>query len=160
VKNSQRRGRRGLEPIQPFQALESKLFVSNDTDPRRIRIAYFRRVSDGALIARVRFGPGAEGPPDCAHGGSIAAALDEALGAAAWMRGEAVLAARLAVTFRRRLPLRTPATIEAMVRRRRGRKLYAYGRLYAGGVLIAEARSLVIAVDREWLHGRGRRRRR
>src|SRR5690348_15722225 len=50
VKKSQRRGRGGLEPIQPFQALESKLFVSNDTDPRRIRIAYFRRVSDGALI--------------------------------------------------------------------------------------------------------------
>jgi acyl-coenzyme A thioesterase PaaI-like protein len=145
---------RDLEPIRPFQSLGSRLFVSDDRDPRRLRVAYFRRVSDGALVARVRFGPGAEGPPDCAHGGSIAAALDEALGAAAWMRGEAVLAARLTVTFRRRLPLRTTATIEAVVYRRRGRKLYARGRLYARGVLVAEARSLLVSVDRDWLHRR------
>jgi len=144
----------GLQPIHPFRTLGSKLFVSDDRDPRRLRVAYFRRTSDGALIAKVTFGPGAEGPPDCAHGGSIAAALDEALGAAAWMQGDPVLAARLSVTFRRRLPLGTTATIEAKVHRRRGRKLYAKGVLFANGVLVAEARSLLVVVDRATLRSR------
>ena len=149
-----------LQPIQPFRTLGSKLFVSDDTDPRRLRVAYFKRTSDGALIAKVTFGPGAEGPPDCAHGGSIAAALDEALGAAAWMQGDAVLAARLTVTFRRRLPLGTTATIEAKVHRRCGRKLYARGALFANGSLVAEARSLLVLVDRAMLRSHPSRQRR
>jgi acyl-coenzyme A thioesterase PaaI-like protein len=155
-----RRRSDGLQPIQPFRTLGSKLFVSDDTDPLRLRVAYFRRTSDGALIAKVTFGPGAEGPPNCAHGGSIAAALDEALGAAAWMQGDAVLAARLTVTFRRRLPLGTTATIEAKVHRRRGRKLYARGALFANGALVADARSLLVVVDRSMLRPRPSRQRR
>ena len=44
-------------------------------------------------------GPPIEGPPGHAHGGSMAAVLDEAMGAAAWMEGHLVVAVRLATSF-------------------------------------------------------------
>lgn len=82
-------------------------FVSGDPFGNRIRVRYFKRERDGALVGKVWFGPGAEGPPGHAHGGSMAAVLDEALGAAAWMSGHPVVAAKLVTVFRRMLPLGT-----------------------------------------------------
>ena len=48
-------------------------------------IHYFRTGPDRSLRAKVLFGPGTQGPPGHAHGGSMAAVLDEAMGGAAWM---------------------------------------------------------------------------
>lgn len=75
------------EPIDPFRAISRPFFVSGDADDDRLRVAYFRRNEDDALLATVWFGSKAEGPPHHAHGGSIAAVLDEAMGASAWICG-------------------------------------------------------------------------
>ena len=67
----------GWEPLaQTIPPGSTRSFVQGD--PERIDIAYYRRVDDGAVVARVRLGPGAEGPPGHAHGGSIMAILDDA----------------------------------------------------------------------------------
>lgn len=104
------------EAFWPFPALvEGRSFISGRQAGDRMRVVYFRRADDDRLLARAWFGPGAEGPPSHAHGGAIAAVLDEAMGGACWMHGHAVLAARLTVTYLRPVPLGTDATVEAWI---------------------------------------------
>ena len=104
------------EPFVPL-ALEGgqRSFVSGKPQSGLLRVQYFRRRGDGAVVGRAWFGPGAAGPPSHAHGGSIAAVLDEAMGVAAWSRGYASVAARLEVDFVKMIPLGTDALLEAWV---------------------------------------------
>ena len=59
-------------------------FVSSDKKSESLQVKYYLRKSDNHVIAYAWFGPKAEGPPNYAHGGSIAAVLDEAMGAVPW----------------------------------------------------------------------------
>jgi acyl-coenzyme A thioesterase PaaI-like protein len=141
----------GWTPVEPFR-LEGgrRSFVSGEPEGDRLRVSYFRRGSDARLVGRVWFGPGAQGPPGHAHGGSIAAVLDEAMGAAAWLEGHLVVAVQLNTSFRTMLPLGTDAYLEAWVEGVDGRKVRAQGRLHtAGGELFAEADGLFLEIDPE-----------
>lgn len=141
-------GEPGWTLADPLAAVGSvRSFVSDDSTGDRIRVRYFKREQDGALVARVWFGPGAEGPPGHAHGGSIAAVLDEAMGASAWMTGHSVVIVRLAVVFRRALPLCTDATVEVRITRKKGKRIWICGLLMASdGTTFAEARGLFITL--------------
>lgn len=141
----------GWEPVDPLYGVGAKYsFVSSDTSGERLRVSYFRRKEDGALVGKVWFGSKAEGPPHHAHGGSIAAVLDEAMGAAAWMIGHTVVVARLVVVFRRAVPLGTDATVEAQVTKKKGKKVWASGRLLdSEGRAFAEAQGLFISLRME-----------
>lgn len=120
-------------------------FVSGDPGGARLRIRYFRRSADGALLGNVWFGPDAQGPPGHAHGGSMAAVLDEAMGASAWLSGHAVVAAQITIQFRRMLPLGTIARLEAWVDVVNGRKVTTRGRLVDDrGETFAEGEGLFI----------------
>jgi acyl-coenzyme A thioesterase PaaI-like protein len=143
----------GWTPIQPFPQLRPiRSFVSGDPDGDRLRVAYFRRERDGALVGRVWFGPGTEGPPGCAHGGSVAAVLDEAMGAAAWMAGHAVVAARLTTNFRRMVPLGSDAILEAWVADVEGRKVTTRARLLdASSEPFADGEGLFVLLEPEAL---------
>lgn len=137
------------DPVDPFPQLRpQRSFVSDDPAGDRLRVAYFRRRNDDAasLRATVLFGPGTEGPPGHAHGGSVAAVLDEALGAAAWLAGHTVVVARLTVDFRAMVPIGTEATIDARVVSVDGRKVTCRARMSAGGTLLAEAEALCVTV--------------
>ena len=141
----------GWTPIDPLR-LEGgpRSFVSGDPEGDRLRVRYFRRAKDGRLVGRAWFGPGAQGPPGHAHGGSMAAVLDEAMGAAAWMEGHLVVAARLGTSFQRMLPLGTDALLEAWVERVEGRKVWTLGRLVdEDGEAFAEADALFLKLDPE-----------
>jgi acyl-coenzyme A thioesterase PaaI-like protein len=142
-------GELGWTSTKPFAALGSvRSFVSGGSSGDRIRVRYFEREKDGALVGKVWFGPGAEGPPGHAHGGSIAAVLDEAMGAAAWMSGHTAVIARLTVTFRTALPLRTLAKLEAQITRKKGRRIWICGNLLdSDGTAFAEARGLFITLN-------------
>ena len=132
-----------IDPF-PFDATENS-FVSGGPAGARLRIAYFRRATDGRLVGRAWFGPETVGPPGHAHGGSMAAVLDEALGAAAWADGYPILVARLAVDFRQLLPLGTDATFETWVEAVDGRKVTTRGRLLLpDGSVVAEGEALCV----------------
>jgi acyl-coenzyme A thioesterase PaaI-like protein len=134
-------------PIQPFpRTTANRSFVSDDPLGDRLRVAYFRKHDEPMLRAKVWFGPGTEGPPGYAHGGAVAAALDEAVGAAAWMLGHRVVVARLAVDFRSPVPLGTDATIESSVTGVEGRKIRCRARISNGDVLLADAEGLCVTV--------------
>ncbi len=132
----------------PFLALEDT-FVSGDPSGHRLTIRYYRRENDSALMGKIVFGAGTQGPPGHAHGGSMAAALDEAMGGAAWMQGHPVLAAQLNITFRNMLPLETCCIIEAAITSVEGRKVRTTATLQnmAGDLVYSEGEALFIILD-------------
>lgn len=130
--------------VYPFPG-PPQSFVSGDPNGDRLRVAYFQRSSDGRLFARAWFGRGAEGPPGYAHGGSVAAVLDEAMGAAAWAAGQPSLAARIEVDFKAMVPLGTDANVEMAVEKVEGRKITTRARLLdADGRVLAESAGLFV----------------
>jgi len=124
----------GWSPVEPFTLLGARRsFVSTDRADDRLRVAYFRRSSDDALVGKVWFGPGTEGPPGRVHGGSIAAVLDEAMGAAAWMRNWPVVAGQLSIAFNRFIPLGNVVAFEAWIDQLAPRTMQIKARLLAEG---------------------------
>jgi acyl-coenzyme A thioesterase PaaI-like protein len=141
----------GWTPIEPFR-LEGGAgsFITGGAAGDRLRVRYFLRSQDQRLMGRAWFGPGAQGPPGHAHGGAIAAVLDEAMGAAAWIGGHIAVAARLDTSFQRMVPLGTDATLEAWVEREERRKIWTAGRLLDGaGEPFATASGLFIEIPPE-----------
>ncbi|MGQ0505961.1 MAG: PaaI family thioesterase [Myxococcaceae bacterium] len=138
-------------PIEPLASVGNvRSFVSGDPNGDRLRVSYFRRGQDAALVGKIWFGPGAEGPPGHAHGGSMAAVLDEAMGAAAWMAGHTVVAAKLTTNFRRMLPLGSEVLLETWVEPIDGKKVRTRGRLFGqDGEAFAEGEGLFIVLEAE-----------
>jgi acyl-coenzyme A thioesterase PaaI-like protein len=125
---------------------DSLRFVSGDPTGERFRVRYYRNV-DGALVARVWFGPETEGPPGHAHGGAIAAVLDEVLGLAAWAAGYAIVVGKLNIHFQKLLPLRTVVQVDSSIVSAEGRKVLVRGRIHGpDGLTFAEAECLCITL--------------
>ena len=120
-------------------------FVSGEPDGNRYRVHYFKDQQQ-ALRARIWFGPETEGPPGHAHGGSMAAVLDEVLGLAAWTAGYPVVVGNLNVSFRNLLPLEQVVTVESEVVSAEGRKVMVHGRICSGETVFAEAECLCITI--------------
>ncbi len=138
----------GWRPVDPLRIEGGRgSFVSGDPLGGRLRVAYFAD-DRGRLVGRAWFGAGALGPPGHAHGGSMAAVLDEAMGAAAWMAGHRVVAVRLTSNFQRMLPLGTDAFFEAWVERTEGRRVFTRGRLTDElGNPFAEGEAIFLELD-------------
>jgi len=136
----------------------ARSFVANDPTGDRLRVRYLLRpLDDGApataerpvaLLARAWFGPKAEGPPGYAHGGAMAAVLDEAMGLAVWLAHRAAVAAHLETDFRRPIPLGATMTVETDVGPAEGTgKARVTARLVADdGTLHAEGSALFVLV--------------
>jgi len=132
-------------PLPMEVGIES--YVSGDPAGDRLRVRYFRDES-GRLRGKVWFGPGTQGPPGHAHGGSIASILDEAMGGAAWMGGHPAVALELTSRFRNMIPLGTVATLSAEITEVHGRKVRTRGQLEgADGTLFAEAEGMFLTLD-------------
>lgn len=145
-------GLEGWEPTRQFNGRDAESYVSGDRDGRRLRIRYYRRTSDSALMARVWFGPGTQGPPGHAHGGATAALLDEAMGFCCWMAGHRVVAAHIEIDFRGMVPVDAVATLEASVERVEGRKVFPRARLLLpDGSLAAESTGIFLELAAEQL---------
>ena len=89
-----------------------------------MRLAYFRKPNEPDLYAKAWFGRKTMGPPGHVHGGAMAAALDEAMGAVCWMNDHKVVAATISVTFIAMLPIETETILEARIARIDGRKIH------------------------------------
>ncbi len=140
----------GWTPITLPHMVAYDTFLSGHPSGDRLRIHYFRRDSDGALMAKAWFGPGTQGPPGHAHGGSTAALLDEVMGGAAWIAGHAVVAVELTARFKEMLPLETYCVVEASVVRVQGRKVWTRAELQGrDGTLFADSDGLFIELDKD-----------
>ncbi len=99
------------------------------------------------LVATVVFGSAYEGPPGCVHGGLVAAAFDEVMGAAQALTGSPGMTGTLTVVYRAPTPLHCPLRFEAQVDGVDGRKITVKATLMAGDLLCAEATAVFISID-------------
>lgn len=133
----------------PFDAQsvmgESLRFISCDPDGNRFRVRYYR-TGEQQLRARIWFGPETSGPPGHAHGGAIAAVLDEVFGLSAWVAGYPVVVGNLNVNFRNLLPLELVITVESRILSVEGRKVLLHGRICNGETVYAEGECLCITI--------------
>jgi len=142
-------GEEGWEEFDaPSLVGKSLRFVSGDPEGERFRVKYYRD-SDGDLKARIWFGPETEGPPGHAHGGSIAAVMDEVLGLVAWAAGYPIVVGTLSIRFRSMLPLEKVVTVEGKVIAVEGRKVRVEGRIYCRKTVYAEAECLCVVIRGE-----------
>ncbi len=142
---------RGQQDWQEFDAPalvgSSLRFVSGDPEGQRFRIRYYRK-QDRSLVARIWFGPETEGPPEHAHGGSMAAVLDEVLGLAAWAAGYAIVVANLNINFRCLLPILQVVQVDTEIVSVEGRKVLVRGKIWDGKEKVyAEADCLCIEIQ-------------
>lgn len=105
-----------------------------------IVLTYDEGVTRGSATYDEKF----EGPPGTVHGGFVVAAFDDLVGVAQVASGFAGKTARLAVDLRRPTPLHARIDYEGGVDRVDGRKIWAWGRSYCNGELLAEAEGLLI----------------
>ena len=101
-----------------------------------------------------------QGAPGIAHGGILALAFDESLGATNWLVRAPAVTAHLEVSYRLPVPVGTLVYIQATMQAISGRKIWstAEGRLNSpDGPLAVEAGSLYMQVPIEHFTKHGRR---
>jgi acyl-coenzyme A thioesterase PaaI-like protein len=95
--------------------------------------------SEAGTRCRAQYGVASEGPPGCAHGGALAAALDAVLGATAGLAGQPGMTRSLALRYRRPTPLHRDVDYEATVDAVDDRDVSVSGRAAVDGVTTVEA---------------------
>lgn len=86
-------------------------FVCGTENPASMGFSFYldgERVLGYGTLTRAQ-----QGPPGHAHGGSLAAILDEAMGRVLWEMGHPVVAAHLEFDYRTPTPLNVPLVVEA-----------------------------------------------
>ena len=99
--------------------------------------------------SRLRFDERHQGGPGIAHGGLVAAALDEACGLLATWHSFSAVTARFDVRYRRPVPINRELTARARIESTRGRTLTVDGELLDGDDVLAEARGAFLHVPLE-----------
>jgi acyl-coenzyme A thioesterase PaaI-like protein len=100
-----------------------------------------------------------QGAPGLAHGGLLAAAFDEALGASNWLLRAPAVTGRLETDFRRPVPVGSTLHIDVEIVGQAGRKVYvrAEGRIGSqDGPLAVTAAGLFVQVGVEHFRDHGR----
>jgi acyl-coenzyme A thioesterase PaaI-like protein len=87
-----------------------------------------------------------QGAPALAHGGVVAAAMDEAMGFLLWQLGTLAVTAHLEVDFRRPVPMGSRLALEGQVERVEGRKIHARMTARIDDDVVAESKALFIKV--------------
>jgi acyl-coenzyme A thioesterase PaaI-like protein len=101
-------------------------------------------LTEDGLNGRVFFDYQYEGPPGCVHGGVIALVFDEMLGAVNISANSPGMTGTLTIRYRKPTPILTNLRLVARFMGRDGRKIRAWGGMYDGDVLTAEAEGIFI----------------
>ena len=102
---------------------------------------------DGVIHATVTFGQAYEGPPNCVHGGYVAAIFDELLGAAQSLSGAPGMTGTLKVRYESPTPLLAELRLEGRLVGVERRKIFTEGICYAGDRITARAEGIFISLN-------------
>ena len=105
-------------------------------------------VEANEVTTPLRFDRRHEGAPGFAHGGAVAAALDDILGTVPLSLGRVAVTAQLTVDFRAPALLGRDLVMRGGLEREDGRKMWLRAEIRDGEQLIAEAHALFLEVDR------------
>jgi acyl-coenzyme A thioesterase PaaI-like protein len=125
--------------------LFSDSFVSGNANPLGLG-ASLRRDGDVAVM-NVTLGKAFEGAPGRAHGGVIAALVDETMGLVLAIQEKLAFTAQLDITYLAPTPVGEPLSVRAWLARSSHRKLYIEASVKASDVEVVTAKALFIAVD-------------
>ena len=129
-----------------------KSFVSGGIIPDFLETEYFYNDICKEFYASVTFLKNAMGPPNHAHGGAIAAILDEAMGAAAWIQGLHSLTAKITIEYLHAVPVSKPFFVTITQKEISGRKIIQEGILIdADEKHYVRAESIFVLQDTEKL---------
>ena len=126
-----------LNPHAPRLFFDPVPLLPPDAEPRPME-----------MRATVTLTEAHSGPPHRAHGGVVAAILDEALGTAATRAGATGLTAGINVRYKAGTPLHTPLEITARYSHTEGRKHIATGEIRDGDTICATAEAIFITEPR------------
>ena len=132
------------EPAGKHRLLSDSI-VSGAANPLGLGAELWRQ--DDSAFMRVTLGKAFEGAPGRAHGGILAALLDETMGLVNAMEGVLAYTVQLDITYLAPAPINEPITSHASMVQREGRKITVEGVVEAGELVIARATGLFIAVD-------------
>ena len=127
--------------------LFSDSIVSGGANPMGLG-GYLWREGSNALM-EVTLGKAFEGAPGRAHGGIVAALIDETMGLVLAISEVLAFTAQLDITYVAPTPINTPIVAKAWLDKQDGRKLSIAATVTAGDVEIARATALFISVDPE-----------
>jgi len=138
----------GAEPVpdEP-KHLFSDSIVSGRANPMGMEASLWKEREEAVM--EVVLGPAFEGAPDRAHGGVMAALIDELMGQVLGIIGTPAFTGRLTVTYRNPTPLGQTMIGRARATDWTGRKITMTAEMRSGDLLIAEAEALFIAVSPE-----------
>lgn len=131
----------GARLMTPAQAMPYSPIIGrrNPVSPRlEFRVAGDRLEGHGRLP--VRF----VGAPQTAHGGIVAAVLDELMGLVNFVNGEGGFTGTMSVRYHRPTPVERELTLSAATVAREGRKLRSHAEIRCDGELTASAEGLFI----------------
>lgn len=127
-------------------------FVCGLANPHGLKLRFYNQ-GIGRVVAESAIPEYFQGYPGTAHGGIVAAMLDEAAGRSLMIQDPAnaeqgtrfMLTARLDIRYRQRVPVETPLRLVGEAGKAKGRTATAKAYLYDGqGELLAEAEALLV----------------
>lgn len=121
--------------------------VSGSTNPLGIGLRIYRH--GDAAVGRIVFGPAHEGAPRRAHGGVVAAVIDETMGFALSIAGVVAYTANLSIDFIAPAPVGVDVRVAARIRDRADRKLWIEATGEGPDGVFARAEGLFLTVDLE-----------
>jgi acyl-coenzyme A thioesterase PaaI-like protein len=126
--------------------LFSDSIVAGAANPMGLAAQLWR---DGDVACmQVTLGKAFEGAPGRAHGGVIAALLDEVMGLMNVIHGAMAYTAQLDITYIAPTPVGEPIVARAWLAEQDNRKQYVEATLHANQQLVARAKALFISIDR------------
>lgn len=139
------------------QANSRNCFVCGLDNPVGLHLVFYE-TSPGEVSAEVLLEEKYEGFPDMAHGGVVAAMLDEACGRALMgsdpRHPRFMYTARLEIRYRQHVPLNQPLRLQGKALKDRGRLATASASLTTlDGKVLAEADALLVDVPEEDYQG-------
>lgn len=144
VSNFQRAAAATAGPDERHQLLSDSI-VSGSANPMGLGAELWR---DGdAAYMRVTLGKAFEGAPGRAHGGVLAALLDETMGLVNAMNSILAYTVQLDITYLAPAPINEPITAHAIATSHAGRKITVEGVIESADLVIARATGLFITVD-------------
>lgn len=145
-------------PGESISSHYDQCFGCGGDQPHGLRLE--TRAGEGVSVtAEFTVHPSHQGAPGLAHGGVLAAALDETLGSLSWLLRTIAVTGRLETDFLRPVPVDTRLFLTAEVVAVAGRKIYARGTGRIGGPdgpVAVRADALFVEVQTEHFieHGR------
>jgi len=140
-----------LENFEKIDLGNSVISFVSTSPPERLKIEYYFNRNTREVIASVIFGDLAQGPPGYAHGGAIAAVLDETMGIFAWANNFKVLTTELITRYFKAVKLNKLVFAEVKIKEKNNSELTITAELTDenGETLYAQAEAKFAVLDNE-----------